>query len=89
MEALLWAVELPKSLVRERKALKSGRRVATFAAVMASPGSMADQITTSVEEKRKSLALSTRTLTYGMRTTAAAQALCGVRTRRGEVRGGG
>ena len=66
---------VPQSLVREKKDAKSGRRVAMLAAVMRRPGSIAIQVTTSVEEKRKSLALSTKILIYGIRINVAIQAL--------------
>lgn len=46
-----------------------------LAAVMRRPGSIAIQMTTSVEEKRKSLALSTKILIYGIRINVAIQAL--------------
>lgn len=51
---LVGVVVDPKSLDREKKAMKSGRIVAIDDAVMPMPGSTVDQIETSVLAHRKS-----------------------------------
>ena len=51
---MLSRVDDPRSLDRERNAIKRGRRVAIDDAVMPMPGSTVDQIDTSVLDHKKS-----------------------------------
>ena len=66
--------EPPNSLERRKKDRKRGRRVANEQAVRPIPVSAVDQIATSVVAYRKSAWLA-RSLTYGMRTIVAMEAL--------------